>query len=167
MAVRHPTVLSLAVALLATAALAAPSGAAAKGSSIWATVNVCDTPNAPNTLGLRGSMPGSKRPGATMWVRFVGQYRSSRTTWSSASGLDTGFLDVGSAHVRSRQAGHSFRLMAPQDGNSFLLRGLLTFQWRTKRGTPFRTVRRVTTAGHHSTAGADPPGYSAATCRIR
>jgi len=136
-------------------------------SKIWATVNVCDTPNAPNTLGLRGSMPGSSRKGATMWIRFVGQYKSSKTTWSNASALDTGYLSNGSAHIKARQAGHSFRLMQPANGNSYLLRGMLTFQWRTKKGTPFRTVHRVTTAGHQSTAGADPPGYSAATCRIR
>ena len=156
----------LLLALLATALLV-PATATAAHASVWATVNVCDTATAPNTIGLRGSMPGSARAGATMWIRFQAQYKASRTRWKAATALDTGFLNIGSAKVRSRQAGHSFQLKAPAKGRSYLLRGLLTFQWRTKKGAAYRTVRRVTTAGHHSTAGADPPGHSAATCRIR
>jgi hypothetical protein len=167
MSTQRPAFRTLAIALLATCAFVVPSAASAAAPTIWATVNVCDTANAPNTLGLRGSMPGSSRKGATMWMRFTGQYRSSRKTWKSVAALDTGYLRIGSAKVGSRQAGHSFRVKAPAKGNSFLLRGLLSFQWRTKKGKAFKTVRRYTTAGHQSSAGADPPGYSAATCRIR
>ena len=41
----------------------------------------------------------------------------------------------------------------------------MTFEWR--RGTKvLRHVQAVTTGGHRGVSGADPAGYSAATCAI-
>jgi len=158
--------LALVGVLLATLLLSAsPAGAAT--SRIWATVNVCDTRKAPDTIGLRASMPGITRKGATMRMRFQVQYRNAAGRWVAGTGLDTGFLSIGSANVTSRQAGHSFRVKAPAKGGSYLMRGLVTFQWRTKRGTLLSAKKRLTTSGHKSTAGADPAGYSAATCVIK
>jgi hypothetical protein len=47
----------------------------------------------------------------------------------------------------------------------FTLRGLVEFQWRRGRAV-LQSTRRPTTAGHVSLAGADPRGFSAATCQI-
>ena len=166
---------SLVVAVL-TALLAAPSAGAVKhrprsiyrSPLLWATVNVCDTPGNPDTIGIRGSIPGSGVRGETMFLRFQVQYfsRSEKRWHNILQGADSGWIAVGSALFRVRQAGWSFRFAAPANGKSDLLRGAVTFEWR--KGTKVvRRARRRTTSGHASAAGADPTGYSAATCEIK
>jgi hypothetical protein len=150
-------------------AFAAPAAASARVP--WATVNVCDTASNPDTIGVRGSMPGligSHPPATEMFMRFQVQYERDDGSWRLlSSGGDSGFIDAGRARTRgSRQAGHSFRLSPPRAGNVYTLRGLVTFEWRAKDGTVVRRARRRTTAGHRSTAGADPTGFSAAECTI-
>jgi hypothetical protein len=101
-------------------------------------------------------------------MRFQVQYQSSDGSWRLlTSGGDSGFMDLGRARARgSRQAGHSFTVTPPKAGNVYTLRGLVTFEWRTKNGSVARSVRKRTTTGHRSTAGADPAGFSAAVCTI-
>jgi hypothetical protein len=161
--------LTAAVVLLPAAAPAVAAKAKPKLPDVtksWATVNVCDTTAAPDTIGLRGSMPGLATKGTTMWMRFAVQYQTPAKRWKMASGLDTGYLSIGGSLVSSRQAGHSFKVKPPAAGGSFVLRGVVTFQWRKKSGTVISSAQRITTAGHQSTAGADPAGFSAATCTI-
>ena len=148
-------------------ALGAPTGALA-ASGPWATVNVCDTASNPDTVGVRGSMPGNGVASQEMFMRFQLQYQRDDGRWRQLGATgDSGFIDVGRAKTRgSRQAGHSFRLSPPRAGNVFTLRGLVTFEWRAKDGTVVRRARKRTTAGHRSTAGADPTGFSAAECTI-
>jgi hypothetical protein len=67
--------------------------------------------------------------------------------------------------VRTREVGRTFTIRAPA-GGAFVLRGVAVFQWR-RGDTVARRARRLTRGGHPATAGADPPGYSAATCLIR
>src|SRR2546423_9363727 len=139
---------SLVVAVL-TALLAAPSAGAVKhrprsiyrSPLLWATVNVCDTPNNPDTIGIRGSIPGSGVRGEAMFLRFQVQYFSpSEQRWHNiAQGADSGWVAVGAATFRSRQAGWSFRFATPADGAGDLLRGAVTFEWR--KGT--RVVRHA------------------------
>lgn len=149
------------------ACLITASSSFAASKAVWATVNVCDTTNAPDTIGLRAAMPGTTHKGATMRMRFQVQYRNADGLWVAGKGLDTGFLSIGSARVKSREAGHSFRVKAPAKGGSYLMRGLVSFEWRSKGGTLLSSKQRITEAGHKSTAGADPAGYSAATCTIK
>lgn len=162
---------SLAVAIV-TLALAA-TAASAKPKSLydspllWATINVCDTPDNPNTIGVRGSMPGSGVRGEVMYVRIQVQYfsRSERRWHNILQGADSGWIPVGSARFASRQAGWSFRFVPPGDGSSDLLRGAVTFEWR--KGTKVvRHLRKRTSSGHRSGAGSDPTGYSASSCQI-
>jgi hypothetical protein len=161
----HRTI-ACAVALLCAAPAAA---AAARGP--WATVNVCDTASNPDTIGIRGSMPVqivSRPPASELFMRFQLQYERSDGSWRFLSaGGDSGFIDAGRARGRgSRQAGHSFTVSPPRAGNVYTLRGLVTFEWRAKDGTVVRRSRKRTTAGHRSTAGADPAGFSAAECTV-
>ena len=157
--------------LLCVIVLAFAAPAAASARAPWATVNVCDTASNPDTIGIRGSMPGgigAHPPAAEMFMRFQLQYERDDGSWRQlSSGGDSGFIDAGRAKTRSsRQAGHSFRVSPPRAGNVYTLRGLVTFEWRAKDGTVVRRARRRTTAGHRSTAGADPTGFSAAECTI-
>lgn len=133
---------------------------------LWATVNVCDTANSPNTIGIRGSMPGSRDVRETMWMRFQVQYRSDvDERWHYVTqGGDSGFVPVGSARSKARQGGRSFRI-DPNAGKPVVLRGRVSFEWRLRRDVVRRTSLR-TRKGYESSAGADPPGYSAASCTI-
>jgi hypothetical protein len=156
------------VAALASLALM-PAAAAARTSdqrALWATVNVCDTLRHPDQIGIRGSMPGADNTREQMYMRFRLQYYSaSADRWRFVrKNGDSGFVLVGSAKFKARQAGQLFTI-PPPPGGSFRLRGHVTFQWRLKKKVK-RTVARVTTAGHHSNSGSDPDGYSSDTCVI-
>ena len=169
-----------ALAPLATAVLALLGGAAVTSAARerrdapsrdavpWATVNVCDTRGHPDAVGIRGSMPGTGDPHQAMFMRLRLQYRRRVDgAWRPLRGGDTGFLALGAADVAARQAGRTFTLTPPDRGQPpYLLRGVATFVWRSDGGV-VRRARRITEAGHAGTAGADPPGFSAATCAVR
>jgi hypothetical protein len=157
---------------LVLAAAAAPLPVAdaqrAAGASrhLWATVNVCDTERWPDTIGIRGSMPGSRDRRETMWMRFEVQFLAADDgRWHDVpEGGDSGFVNVGPARVKARQAGRSFRI-SPRKGEQVLLRGQVSFEWRVK-GDVVRRASARTRKGHRSSAGSDPPGYTASTCTI-
>jgi len=132
----------------------------------WATVNVCDTATAPNTIGIRASMPGSRGGQELMYMRFVVQYfsRADERWYRVAAGGDSGYLYVGKGRG-PRQFGRSLRI-DPLPGEPVLLRGQVWFQWRLKSGEVVRGASERTRRGHRSDAGADPSGYSASTCTI-
>lgn len=134
---------------------------------LWATVNVCDTARSPNTIGVRGSMPGAADGRERMFMRFRVQYFSPRDgAWHRIrKGADSGFVRVGLARYESRQSGRSFRIV-PR-GESILLRGVVTFEWRTRSGEVVRRATKRTTGKRRSSAGADPRRYSASNCRIK
>jgi hypothetical protein len=133
---------------------------------LWATVNVCSPGDQPNTIGIRGSMPGNGHAADAMYMRFRVQYLDATTNkWVDLSqGADSGFLKVGSAAL-TRQSGRSFQFAPTAGKPAFTLRGYVIFQLR-KGSTVLETVTRPTSAGHTSLAGADPRGFSAATCTL-
>ncbi|HVW17822.1 MAG TPA: hypothetical protein VHB30_06195 [Solirubrobacteraceae bacterium] len=155
-----------AIAATATAASAAdpaPLGAT-QSAALWATLNVCDTPDHPDTLGIRASMPGDGSASDGMFVRFQVQYLQRDGTWKALGpGGDSGFVAIGAAKAKVRETGRLF-VLAPPARHTFELRGLVTFEWRDAAGAVLRRMRRATTSGHRSAAGADPQGYSAAVC---
>ncbi len=157
---------SIAPFVLAAALAPTPAHQLIHSRELWASVNVCSPKDQPNTIGIRGSMPGDGHPKDVMYMRFKVQYQDATTKqWVDLSqGADSGFLKVGSAGL-ARQAGRSFQL-APTTGNpTYTLRGDVIFQWR-RGGSVLQTATVSTTAGHKSLAGADPRGYSAATCAL-
>jgi hypothetical protein len=132
--------------------------------ALWATVNVCDTESQPDTIGIRGSMPGTGRRADRMYMRFTVQFQASDGTWRNLStGGVSGWEAVGNGTWESRQSGYSFQVRPPE--GSVRLRGLVRFQWR-RQGRVVRREVRATEAGHRSTAGADPPGYSRGVCVV-
>jgi hypothetical protein len=156
-------------ALVLALVLAAAPAAGAKGLQsrhLWATVNVCDTISHPDTIGIRASMPGAPNPKEQMFMRFRVQYfRVGDQKWHNIrNGGDSGFLAVGPAKYKARQAGRLF-VFAPPAGGSFEMRGRVSFEWRTGAKV-VHSEALLTTAGHRSTAGSDPDGYSSDTCVI-
>jgi hypothetical protein len=132
---------------------------------LWATIDVCNPTDQPYTVGIRGSMPGDGQSHDTMMMRFRLQYLdTTMQRWTDLAGAASEYLPVGSSRT-ARQAGRSFVLYPPPAGTAFMLRGVINFQWR--RGSKvLATISRATKSGHQSLAGADPPSFSAATCRI-
>ena len=152
-----------------------PAGAPARQADsiyhnkrLWATVNVCDTVGHPDSIGIRGSMPGSGDRAEDMFMRFQVQYYTAQDKlWHNLGpGADSGFIEVGSAKYRTRQSGRTFTVTPPRPGSAaYLLRGVVTFEWR-QDGEVVRRARKRTTANHPGTKGSDPVGFSAATCTI-
>ena len=159
----------LALALLPVAAAPAASRPDVERSRhLWATVNVCDTVTHPDQIGIRGSMPGSRRRREVMYMRFRIQFFSrAESRWRDIPrGADSGFIRVGAARHRVREAGWNFEFQKPAEGSSHVLRGLVSYQWRRGSRVVQRAERR-TESGHPNTHGSDPPGYSRGLCEMR
>ena len=148
-----------AVAVLAAPTVAAARPAAAEGT--WATVNVCDTARHPNEVGIRASMPGIPR-GTGRRMRFRVQWRDG-DRWRYVTGADSGWQALKRAAGRPIESGWSFEFEPPAKPITF--RGVVRFRW-VRNGRVVARAVEITETGHRSTAGADPEGYSAATCSI-
>jgi hypothetical protein len=166
--------------LAATAALLLLSPAAAsaaKGSLLWATVNVCDTAVHPNEMGVRASMPGNGRS-QRMYMRFRAQWWSaSRRAWRSVGGRGgrSSWVYAGSARFEFQQAGWTFSFRPPTGSRSFLMRGAVDYQWRALKKRRHHRARwlvvkrasRITRRGLRGVEGSDPPGTAAASCELK
>lgn len=134
---------------------------------LWATIDVCNPGDQPDTVGIRGSMPGNGHPHDTMYMRFRLQYMNPTSKrWVDLSkGASSGYVSVGTG-ASPRQGGRSFKLGSTVGKSTFIMRGVVTFQWRHGAHVLI-SVSRPTSAGRESLAGADPAGFSAATCTIK
>ena len=160
-----PLRVSLLLALVL--ALAIPASAdARRASHLWSTVNVCDTDKSPDAIGIRARMPGNGTR-QRMWMRFRTQFYSQEEySWQYVkTGGRSKWVELGSALFAFKETGFEFTFDPPATGSTFLLRGVVEFQWRSKGGRVIRRTRKFTEAGHR-TRGADPANFSAARCRI-
>lgn len=167
--------MSLTVAALAMSADAATTAPEAKFPSrhvllasheLWATIDACSPPRYPNRVGVRGSMPGDGRSRDKLYMSFRLQYLNTTTNvWVDVVNATPKFAPVG-AGATARQGGTSFQLLAPAPGKpAVTMRGVADFQWRRGKKV-LLSAARVSTAEHKSLAGAEPKGFSAASCQI-
>jgi hypothetical protein len=170
---RDRVVIAVFAAALSVAPLSAGAANKAKkpavpkldSSHLWATVDVCNTATHPDTIGIRGSMPGTGDRHETMYMAFIVEYQSSNGNWHAFnSGGQSKYLSVGNASPATRQAGQNFELNA-KFASTQQLRGVVVFQWRLN-GKVITSTVRSTSSGHSPAAGADPPGFSTAYCKI-
>lgn len=132
---------------------------------LWATIDVCDPADEPDTVGIRGSMPGDREGNQKLYMSFRLQYLNTSKQWVDlASGASSGFVSVGGASS-ARQGGTSFELKPVAGQAAVTLRGVVDFEWRHGK-TVVLSAARTTTVGHESLAGANPANFSAATCVI-
>jgi hypothetical protein len=138
---------------------------------LWATLNVCDTKQSPDKLGVRARMPGDGTK-ERMYMRFTAQLKSGKR-WSENSGRST-WLYVGPARLLYQEQGYTFDYRGKlKKGQRFRARGLVQFQWRARRGKGAKAhwvvVRRTYryTSGGHPTQFSQPKGYSAGNCLLR
>jgi hypothetical protein len=144
---------------------AVDTSALSRSRLLWSTIDICNAPDQPNTVGIRGSMPGDHQAHDTMYMRFRLQYMNTTTkTWTDLSKASASFSAVGSG-ASARQAGRSFQLNPVAGQPAFTLRGVVNFQWR-HGSTVLAQISRATSTGRDSLAGSDPAGFSAATCLI-
>jgi hypothetical protein len=146
----------------------APAALAKKPTrkNLWATVNVCDTKKSPDDMGVRARMPGDGTH-RRMYMRFTAQYRAAPGKWKVVRGLGRSpWYYAGSALFRTQELGYTFSFDKPKPGSSYVMRGLVQFQWRAPTsGNVVKRAQRLTSSGH-PTKPADPPKFSAATCKI-
>src|ERR1039458_1395643 len=143
-------VLALPSAALATSSsspspnTAASKRALLKSPELWATIDVCSPTDQPDTVGIRGSMPGNGQSGEAMYMRFRLQYLDSTTKRfiDLANVVAPRFVTVGPARS-AREAGRSFQLVPVAGGPAVRLRGVVTFQWRRGR-TVVESISRPT-----------------------
>jgi hypothetical protein len=154
------------LALAAPAIAAAPADAARPAPTVWATVNVCDTAEHPNQMGIRGSMAGIARS-TRMYMRFRVQFKDVDGRWVIVKDplTDSGWRRIATGKRGEYDSGWSFSFKPPVSGGAHVLRGIVTFEWR-RSGRVLRHQRAFTEAGHPGTAGADPDDFSAETCEI-
>jgi hypothetical protein len=155
----------------------------------WATVNVCDTKDSPNALGVRTSVPGNGT-NQRIWARYTAQWWSgAKQKWLTVDGSGvTNWMLLGPADMSSRQAGWTFRFVQPPAGSTYVMRGVVELQWRdpsrvtrrarTRRAHRTRRARRaqhaavvrertlLTKTGMKHVQGGDPAGLSKAMCLI-
>jgi hypothetical protein len=133
---------------------------------LWATIDVCNSAHHPNTVGVRGSMPGDGNTHDKMFMSFRLQYlNTTSNVWVNLPSSSTpAFVSVG-AGASARQGGTSFQLVPVAGKAGVRMRGVVDFQWRRGKKV-LRSTSRSTTPKHKSLAGAEPAGYSAATCLI-
>jgi hypothetical protein len=133
---------------------------------LWSTIDVCNATDQPDTIGIRGSMPGDHVARDAMFMRFRLQYMNTTTkAWVDLTkGAAEEYTNVGTG-ASARQAGRSFQLNPVAGQPAFTLRGVVNFEWR-RHGTVVAQASRATSAGRVSLAGSDPAGFSAASCLI-
>jgi hypothetical protein len=118
---------------------------------LWATVNVCDTPDHPGALGIRVSVPPRFR-GESQWTRVrVEWWDGASGTWKLVrAGADTGWRRVGKGR-KLVQSGTTFTFDEPAQGRWLIVRGLVDVQWR-RHGHMTGTARTRTMPGRANPA---------------
>jgi hypothetical protein len=136
---------------------------AERSADLWATINICNTAQYPDDIGIRGQLPGlgfATRISMNVSV----EYYSIKTKHFEPTGASE-LVDLGRATTGVHQGGVRFPFKAPAAGQSYELRGVITFEW--KRGNKLLgRMLRHTTHGHRNVDFSDPPGFSAGTCTI-
>jgi hypothetical protein len=152
--------LALATALAAAASVSAQAQFRPRP---WATVNLCDPPEAPGRIGVRVSVPN--RRDAAQWVRIRIQYFDpARFAWRVVrSGGESGFTKLSDGGGRV-MGGTTFPFAPPRPGTTIKLRGLVDVEWR--RGRRVLSRAQVTTRGGHVNRDDALLQVSAATCEI-
>jgi hypothetical protein len=108
----------------------------------WATVNICDTKNSPNALGIRTSVPGNGTK-QRIYSRYTAQWWSEADReWLTVEGSGiTPWVLVGDADMASRQAGWTFTFVQPPEGTTYVMRGVVELEWRDSAAAAKRARR--------------------------
>ncbi len=134
---------------------------AERSSSLWATVNICDSRRYPNMLGIRGQMP-SLGFSASLSMTIQVNYYSARRRRFVLDPRTVKTVTPGRSTLRLEQKGATFGPFTPHAG---LFDAVVQFAW-WRSGRLLGSETRATTAGHPDADFGSPRHYSAARCRI-
>ena len=123
-----------------------------RSRELWATIDVCNSPKQPNTVGIRGSMPGDGKPTDKLYMSFGLEYLDAVNQWAALPSSSSGWVLVGAGSSSARQSGWSFTLKPPQGRGKFVLRGMVGFRWM-RAGHQFAHATLPTTAGRKAPGG--------------
>ena len=140
---------STAVAALGALVLSPVAAPAQFRPRPWATINACDPPAAPGSVGVRVAVPN--RANAAQWVRIRIQFfDGTRGSWRVVrSGGEGGFTKLSDGGGRVF-GGTTFTFTPPSTGNRIKLRGIVDVEWR--QGRRVRSHTQVITHGGHQSA---------------
>jgi hypothetical protein len=153
-------------ALTALMLLALAAGPAhAREAGLWSTINVCDPPGKPGSVGVRVSIPahGTRKHRQQQWARIRVQWFDGSKWQSLGPTGDTGYKHLG--HGRGTfQGGTTFTFKPPAAGQRLVLRGIVNVQWRTRRKVRGRAT--LPTESGHANPKDPHLTTSLATCEI-
>lgn len=135
---------------------------AESSASLWATVNICNSPRYPDALGVRAQMPTLGFTSTLSMVVQTEYWSNTDKRFVAISGTTAvKTLSLGTVATGLQQAGEVF----PFPAHAGLLSASVQFQWALDGRVVGETVRPATD-GHPNAAFGSPPHYSAASCRI-
>ena len=170
---RIATVLALAIAAttFAAAASAATSAnptpaqirkavaQAERSDSLWATLNICNSKQYPETIGVRGQMPSL---GFAAWLSMniqLNYYSTASRQFVLLPG-GTHTTRLGRSSTKLQQGGATWTFNSP-----VLLNASIQFVWR-RDGKLLGETTETTTSGHPSAEFGSPAHYSAKQCQL-
>ena len=140
-----------------------PGERCSRSRELWATIDVCSPADQPNTVGVRGSMPGDGHAGDRMYMSFRLQYLNSTTgKWSNLVAGRQPQLRGASAPPRQPARAAAASSSCPVAGQARReLRGIVDYQWRRGRACAADGGARERPRG----TGASPAPIRPATAR--
>ena len=86
-------------------------------------------------------------------MRFQVQYwRDADQKWAPTDAtVDSGFQPVGSAKYKRRESGWNFSLTPPPEGQTYRLRGIVSYEWRLGKKVVAHARPSARTPGHKDT----------------
>jgi hypothetical protein len=141
------------------AQIRAAVNAAIHSKQIWSTVNICNSPHHPDTIGIRGQMPSLGFPSSLYMDVQIDYWNYSAKQFKPDPGV-TQTISLGDPSNQIVQGGATFKFNPPA-----VLSGTITFEWKL-HGKVIGRKRRATGGGHHSAKYGDPPGYSSNDCFV-
>ena len=132
---------------------------AEKSPGLWSTINICNTANHPDTVGIRAQMPALGFATSLQMIIKLGYYSTGSANFKPVPD-STVTLNLGAASQGFHQDGVTFTVKPPAT-----LDASVTFVWRSGSTVVGQTTR-TTQPGRKGVQQADPPGYSAQVCRI-
>jgi hypothetical protein len=136
--------------------------AAERSSSLWATINICNSRRYPNTLGVRGQMPTLGFSASLSMLIQVDYYSPQIKRFVAIKSSNAiSKLSLGSASSGLQQDGAVF----PFAAHTGLLNATIVFTWK-RGGKVLGQTKRRTSAGHRDADYGSPPHFSAAHCQI-
>jgi len=135
---------------------------AERSTSLWVTINICDTRRYPNTLGIRGQMPSLGFPAWLSMKIQLNYFSATRKRFVGIPRLRPMTVRLGRSSSGLQQDGAAFTFK-PHTG---LLDATVQFFWK-RAGRLLGQTTLSTTGGHRDADFGSPPRFSAMQCRIR